>query len=80
MNPRYKEIIDNCKFCKDCGEYIDSDGDCSNPFCPEEMEGDELVDPRFITNDRGVYEYPHYNKCKCEHCLKVRQVKDTNVV
>jgi hypothetical protein len=26
------------KFCNDCGEYVDSEGYCSNPWCPEEME------------------------------------------
>lgn len=25
-------------FCKDCKEYVDNDGICSNPFCPEEID------------------------------------------
>ncbi len=28
------------KFCNKCGEYWDEELDiCSNPWCPEEMEG-----------------------------------------
>ena len=25
-------------FCNACHEYIDDDGNCSNPWCPEEQE------------------------------------------
>lgn len=25
------------RFCADCREYVDDEGYCSNPFCPEEM-------------------------------------------
>ena len=27
------------EFCNACGEHISDNGECSNPFCPEEIEG-----------------------------------------
>lgn len=33
------ELKGHIVFCPNCGEYISNDGICSNPWCPEIMEG-----------------------------------------
>jgi len=38
---RIKELLDDIKFCQECGEYIREDGTCSNPMCPTEIAGDD---------------------------------------
>lgn len=34
-------INDYILFCSKCGEYICSDGFCSNPICPEKINDNE---------------------------------------
>lgn len=36
---KLKKLKKSLTFCTECGEYIMDDGGCSNPWCPEIMEG-----------------------------------------